>query len=212
MTWGQRERSETRPSYRRGMRFDLLFDDLEAQLEAEHAATAAGELVEHERLRAARTTLRDRIAVLAMAPAAIRVRLTDDAPIELVPTSVGRDWFAAELPGAGEAIVPIAAVRGIVIDEAQLGASRERMPEAAPRAGLSARLGVGVVLRDLARRRVALDVMSPGEAAPVHGTIDRVGSDHFDLAVHERGSTPRASGVHEHRIVSLAAVAFLRLG
>ena len=192
------------------MRFDLLFDDLEAQLEAQHAAEGAQQRGEEERLRAARTSLRERLAALAGDAAArgIRLRLIDGSAVELTPTTVGRDWLAADLAGGGQCIVPLGSVAAVALSADQLAASRRRMPEPKPGqgGGLTAKLGIGVVLRDLARRRVPVDVRSVVEPAPVHGTIDRVGADHLDLAVHERDAPRRASSVLEHRIVALAAI------
>lgn len=193
------------------MRFDLLFDDLEAQLDSQRAADDAQQHVEEERLRAARTALRDRLAALAAAEVTgIRVRLCDGSALELAPTTVGRDWFAAGLGDGGEAVVPLGSVASLALSAAQLRVSRRRMP-APPQGALTAELGIGVVLRDLGRRRVALDVVTAAESTPLHGTIDRVGADHFDLAVHERGAVRREASVLEHRIVALATVAMFRL-
>jgi hypothetical protein len=197
------------------MRFDLLFDDLEAQLETQLAAEGAQQRGEEERLRAARTSLRERVAALVGTPdAGIRLRLIDGEAVELTPATVGRDWLVGELPNGGQCIVPLGAIASLALSPAQLRASRERMPgqqPGAPQAALTAKLGIGVVLRDLARRRVPLDVVSRAEEAPVHGTIDRVGADHLDLAVHERGAVRRESSVLERRIVALAAVMQLRV-
>jgi hypothetical protein len=197
------------------MRFDLLFDDLEAQLETRLAAEGAQQRGEEERLRAARTALRERIAALAeTAGGSIRLRLIDGSVVDLAPATVGRDWLAAELPGGGQCVVPLAAVASLALTTAQVAASRERMPEpqpGQPKGGITAKLGIGVVLRDLARRRVPLDVVTRAEPAPVHGTIDRVGADHLDLAVHERDAARRASSVLEHRVIALAAITQLRL-
>lgn len=192
------------------MRFDLLFDDLSAQLDAEREAQGAHDRAEQQRLRAARTTVRDRVAALAEAGAPGRALLTDGSSVELAGATVGRDWFAAELQGGAEVVVPLASVVCIALDEAALHASRERMPQLRPEACASLP-GIGVVLRDLARRRIAVDVLMAGGGTPLHGTIERVGSDHLDLAVHERDAAPRRGSVVGHRIVPLSSVALLRL-
>lgn len=74
---------------------------------------------------------------------------------------------------------------------------------------MSARLGLAFVLRDLSRRRCELDlVLSSGT---VHGTIDRVGRDHCDLAEHEAGTPRRESSVAQYRIVPLDQLLMIRL-
>jgi hypothetical protein len=194
------------------MRFDLLFDDLEGQLEAELAVEGAQQRSEAERLRAARTGLRDRLASLLGAPGAgIRLRLTDGQRLELSLTTLGRDWLAADLPGGAQCVVPLSAVAAVSLSAAQAVQSRAAGPDEPRGAALSAKIGIGVVLRDLARRRVPVDVHARGESVAVHGTIDRVGADHFDLAVHERGAPRRDSAVRETRLVALAAVTQLRV-
>lgn len=196
------------------MRFDLLFDDLEAQLDSQLASDSAHQRAEEERLRAARTSLRERLAaVLGTDDAGVRLLFVDGSAAEAELGTLGRDWLAATLPGGGECVVPLGSIASVSLSAAQAHASRERMPErkAGAPGALTDRIGIGVVLRDLARRRVALDVVSRAERAPVHGTIDRVGADHLDLAVHERGAVRRESSVLERRIVALAAITMLRL-
>ena len=194
------------------MDFDLLFDDLESQLEAQLSADAAQQQAEEERLRAARTSLSDRLAALAEAGAGrIRLQLRDGSSVELEPGGVGVDWLAGILPEGSQAVVPIAAVVSLGLSPAQLRHGRGRMPESPDGAPAPRRVGIGVVLRDLARRRVPVDVVTGPGAVPLHGTIDRVGADHLDLAVHERGAVRRASSVREHRVVALAAVAMIRV-
>ena len=195
------------------MRFDLLFDDLEGQLESQLAVEGAQQRGEEERLRAVRTSLRERLATLAATgDAGIRLRLLDGSAVDVSLATVGRDWLAAELAGGGECVVPLGSVASVSLSAAQLQASRGRMPEQKPGApgALTGKIGIGVVLRDLARRRVPIDVVSRAEQAAVHGTIDRVGSDHLDLAVHERGAVRRESSVLDRRVVALAAITMLR--
>lgn len=193
------------------MRFDLLFDDLEGQLETQLAADEAQQRIEAERLRAARTGLRERLAVLAAGHGGgIRLRLVDGTAVEIEPGTVGADWLAGALPGGAQAIVPVAAIASLSLSAEQARASRARPPEPA-RPDLTAKLAIGVVLRDLARRRVPVDVLIAGEPGATHGTIDRVGLDHIDLAVHGRGVARRETSVAEHRVVALASVAMVRV-
>ena len=71
-------------------------------------------------------------------------------------------------------------------------------------------MNLGFVMRDLVRRRVAVDVHL-SQWRMLAGTIDRAGADHLDIALHEPGTPRRAGEVTGHRIVPFAAVAWIRL-
>jgi hypothetical protein len=102
----------------------------------------------------------------------------------------------------------MAALSGISLTRAQVAASLTLGDDSAPEP-LSARLSLSFVLRDLCRRRRSVDLtLVTGD---FHGTIDRVGRDHIDVALHERGRSRREAEVHEYRTVPLAAVVVIRL-
>lgn len=75
---------------------------------------------------------------------------------------------------------------------------------------LGQRMGLGFVLRDLVRRRVAVTVQLVG-GRELSGTIDRAGADHLDLAVHDRGTPRRAENVTGYRVVPFTAIVLVRL-
>lgn len=210
------------------MRWDNLFDDLESQLEHELTAEDVDLRAEEERLRLARLSLRDRIlavhAANAVQPAepgrdgsagdagtTLRILLSGDRTVDVHPLSFGRDWFSGELVEQSgrrsHCIVPLAAVSGLVLTRAQVEQSLHQAADAgaAPGGALSARLGLGYVLRDLCRRRRAVELRLTS-GLPLHGTIDRVGRDHVDLAVHEPGVPRREREVSQYRVVPLAHV------
>src|SRR5690606_32630989 len=108
---------------------------------------------------------------------------------------------------SAQCIVPFSAVGSIVLDDDELETSIASTPGAAPR--LADRLGLTFVLRDLARRRRAVELhMTFGV---LHGTIDRVGRDHIDLAEHDRGTPRRQSAVARQLIVPLTHLVWVRL-
>ena len=193
------------------MRWEHLFDDLETQLEQELSAEELDLEAEEERLRLGRLGVRDRLHALCRGGGtALRIGLTLTGGDRLVvhPVALGRDWFSGDVI-AGQAhprqcVVPFAAIVTVALEPEDVPASLTG-PGAA---SLSDRLGLAFVLRDLCRRRRALDlVLTSGE---VHGTIDRVGRDHVDLAVHERGVPRRPSAVREVRMVPFAALQYVR--
>ena len=194
------------------MRWDHLFDDLETQLERELTAQDEDLGVENERLRLGRLCLRERLVALHRGNgASIQLRLTTGERLELQLTSVGRDWISGDAvvgPVRRSCIVPLAAIAGISLAPGQLAASLHSAPDARAAAStLSMSVGLPVVLRDLCRRRRSLHLVVG--VTTLHGTIDRVGHDHLDLAVHEPGSERRPAHVTELRIVPLAGIALV---
>lgn len=198
------------------MRWDNLFDDLESQLEHELTADEIDLRAEEERLRLARISLRDRVLALhdganddARVSASIRLQLVGGRVVTVQPLSFGKDWFSAELieesRRPAQCIVPLAAIAGLLLDRAQVQLSIEASsPTAHGAPSLSARLGFGFALRDLCRRRSSVELQLA--SGVVHGTIDRVGRDHLDLAVHERGSSRREVEVSHYRVVPFGDV------
>jgi hypothetical protein len=197
------------------MRWDNLFDDLEGQLEQELSAEELDVRAEEERLRLGRLSLRDRIVAVVEAPgvdaaAGIRLVLADGSPLTVRPHTFGRDWFSATIDDSSrraQAIVPMAAIASVVFTRAQAAASLTATPSELSQTSLPARLTLSFVLRDLCRRRAALDVSTLTGA--LHGTIDRVGRDHIDLAVHETGEARRESAVRESRAIPLTQLVLL---
>jgi hypothetical protein len=198
------------------MRWNNLFDDLEGQLEQELGAEEIDLRSEEERLRIGRMTIRDRLLALqhSVAPAVIRVSLGTPGPtVRLEPTAFGRDWFSADLldetPRRRQVIVPLAAVSAVELEAVHVPASLAATTPADPPRGLSHRLGLAFALRDLCRRRAALELTLLG--GTVHGTIDRVGRDHLDLAVHEPGAARRDPDVLAYRVIPFAQLLLVRM-
>ena len=198
------------------MRWNNLFDDLEGQLEHELGAEEVDLRGEEERLRLGRLSVRDRLQSLhetaGAADYALRLAMLDGSVIRLRPLGFGKDWMSAELLNKAarrsQVIVPLEAVEGILLDRGQVAGSLVARPGDGAR-GLSARLGLAFVLRDLCRRRSPVDLVLA--AGTLHGTIDRVGRDHCDVAVHEPGTARRESEVVQYRIVPFAQLLLVRV-
>ncbi|HEU0181925.1 MAG TPA: hypothetical protein VFR16_07030 [Agromyces mariniharenae] len=192
------------------MRWDLLFDDLESQLDQEQRDEERALALEEERLRLARLTLRDRLTALSHAgdggPIAIRVELVGGTELQVRPLAFGRDWMSATVAeagrGPGQCLVPLGAIAAVLPSRSQVGSSVEPGTEGSSR--LSERIGLPFVLRDLCRRRTPIHLTT--EDGRVHGTIDRVARDHLDLAVHEPGTARRDRDVRGIRIVPIGRI------
>jgi len=193
------------------MRWDHLFDDLEGQLERELTAEEQDLGVEEERLRLGRLSVRDRIVALHEAGHPITMTLMTGERLVLALDTLGRDWASATvLDGAvrtARCLVPFGSVVALSLGHGHVEASLLPARDARAEASLSKRLGLPFVLRDLCRRRWALDLVV--DATTLHGTIDRVGRDHLDLAMHEPGVPRRNSAVREVRIVPLERIALV---
>jgi hypothetical protein len=192
------------------MRWDLLFDDLESQLDREQRDEERSLAIEDERLRLGRLTLRDRLTAVSRAiddgDAIVRVELHGGVVMALRPLAFGRDWMSAESRAADrrsrQCVVPLAAIAAVLPSRSQLDPSLEPVSESSAR--LAERIGLSFVLRDLCRRRAPVRLTTVD--GMVHGTLDRVARDHVDLALHEPGSPRREREIQGYRIVPLARV------
>lgn len=187
------------------MHWDRLFEDLEGQLASEWEAERAALDAESERLRIARLELRARLRVLCAAGAEATIDLADGRRLPLTLKSIGADWVAAASRVAAGAqstpstlLIPEHAIAGIALDHGMVLASLE--DTSLPVHTIRERMTLGFVLRDLARRRVAVNVSTlAGE--DLHGTIDRAAADHLDLALHDAGDARRAAAVRGFRLL-----------
>lgn len=195
------------------MRWDHLFDDLAGQLEHELQSEESDLQLEEERLRLGRLPLRERLAALRASTdpslATVRLRLRSGELHEVRLVTVGRDWLAGDLegaPGTHQAIVPMPAIDSLLLTAQQASVSLDPFT---PASELAARLGVAFLLRDLCRRRVGVTLVTATSSAS--GTIDRVGRDHVDLAVHDLDAPRRASAVEHVRVVGFDQLLLVRL-
>jgi hypothetical protein len=177
------------------MRWTALFDDLEAQLEAAQAAEQAAEVAERSRREAALLGLLDRlrpavgtaIGVHLPGPVVLRARLLD----------CGADWLLLEEQGGREVLVALRAVLGVT------GAGRTAV--VTTRSAVAKRLDLRWALRGIARSRTGVSV-GLTDGTLLTGTLDRVGTDHLDLAEHAPGEARRAAAVRQVRLVPLHAL------
>jgi len=194
-------------------RWGHLFDDLESQLEHELGAEELDLRDEEERLRLGRLTVRSRLVALNAAnpDAALAVHTRGGELLRIVATAIGRDWVGGRLVEESrhprECVLPLGAVTGLSLAANDVRASIADSGVDGP--SLGARLGIAFVLRDLCRRRQRVDLRALGEQ--LHGTIDRVGRDHLDLALHSADAPRRQTEVNGFRLVPFDSVDLLLL-
>ena len=186
------------------MRWQALFDDLEAQLDAAAAAELVGEVAERTRTASARVRTADRLAAGVGRPVVVGV--PGSVVLRGTLRDAGEDWLLLD-EGGREALVPL----GAVLSVSGLPRAAAPEPEAAARPGavVARALDLRWALRGLVRDRagVAL-VLSDGSV--LTGTLDRVGADHLDLAEHAPGEPRRAAAVRGVRLVPLSALSVVR--
>ncbi len=202
--------------YRRRVRWDDLFNDLEGQLERELNAETTDLRLHEERQRLEKLSLRTRLSNVVRSvglSGAVRLRivLVSGDTVVLRPTALGRDWLAAELVDAetvrAKCVIPLSAIAGVLLNDEQTMASLAVESDGAGRQ--VERVGFPFVLRDLCRRRRSVEIDTRGGV--LAGTIDRVARDHLDLAVHPLGTLRRATEIAHYRLVPFWQIHVVRL-
>lgn len=178
------------------MRWEQLFADLEAQLASAHQQGVEEEAAEQARAEYSRVRLTDRLRLRQGEP--VRVLLIGAVPLEGVVRTVGAGWVALEDRGT-EHLVPL----GAVLWWESLGRGWASGDDP-----LALRLGLGHALRALARARagVRIRLAGGGPLGELEGTVDRVGADFFDLALHPDDDYRRRGSVTALRAVPFPAL------
>lgn len=194
------------------MRWDRLFADLEARFDEMEAAQAAAELADRERVAAGAVLMTQRLGGAIDQP--IRLQVTGAARVTGTLRSVGPDWLLVEEGVGRDCIVALAAINSVEGLRAATGPVLD---------GLALRLDLRRALRGVARDRSPVtiavtgtggavsDAGSFGVSGPeISGTIDRVGADFVEVAVHAAWEPRRAGSVRSVALVPLTAIVLVR--
>ncbi|HEV7206583.1 MAG TPA: hypothetical protein VGN18_18395 [Jatrophihabitans sp.] len=182
------------------MRWNGLFDDLEAQAEVLERGQRAAEIEERTRGEIGGLGVLDRLRAALGQP--LRLRVDGGLAVAGTLVRVGPDWLLLDEGAGREVVVPTAALLGV----RGLG----RYSTAPGSAGVVAsRLGLRHALRGIARDRSAVRVHLR-DGATVDATIDRIGGDYVEAAVHPAGELRRRQEVRDVELIPLAAIAALR--
>lgn len=182
------------------MRWDALFGDLEAQLWADERLSLEAEISERARVEAAAVGLSDRLR--GSKGQHITVGLVTGAVIEGTLVHAGAEALVVN-EGRNQVLVPYAAA----CRYGGLG----RLAQA-ERSAVQKTLGMASSLRALARDRseLAVSLLKHDGQAVVHGVMDRVGKDYFDLAIVPRGEARRRDSVSQLWTIPFASLAAIR--
>jgi len=189
-----------RPSSTDPVRWDAVFADLEAQAEALEIAERAAEVQDRVRAEVGELTVVDRLRPAV--GTVLRLRTVDGLVCAGTLARVGPDWVLLEQDGDRELLVCLAAVTGIS------GLGRQ---SAVPNSMdvVSSRLRLWFVLRRIARDRSPVSVRL-ADATALAATIDRVGADFVEVAVHPPGEARRVAAVRDVLVVPMTALVSVR--
>lgn len=168
------------------MRWDALFDDLEAQLAALQEQERRGEVAEHTRAERGRVDLGERLLAHRGRSVTLHVRgvgRVSGTLEDLAPT-----WLLLGREGVAAAGTRVLIHRPALLSVSGLGRHSAPYPGEVAR-----RLGLGPVLRALSRDRAFVRLVDV-EGTRLAGRIDRVGRDHLDLTPLPDEGTARAGG------------------
>ena len=165
------------------MRWESLFQDLEAQFAAATLTAVEGEITERSRLELAALTTMDRIR--GQQGVTLRIRTPSGALFSGIVQHVGSEWLVLAT-GSGAAMIPAIALSTVE------GMARRTATEPS---AVATKVQVGSVYRAFARDRTLLTVQLAVGGTRLEGTIDRVGKDFLELATVPLGEQRRSESV-----------------
>lgn len=198
------------------MRWEQLFADLEARFDELADAAAAAESADRERVAFGAVRAQQRLS--GAVGQSLRVRLAGGGSVTGVLRTVGPDFLLLTEGQTRDCLVALAAVTAVE------GLTAATAPELG---GLSLRLDLRRALRGVVRDRSPVAVgltgwtggtmpaagTGAGQATgsgEITGTIDRVGADFVEIAVHPAWEPRRAGTVRSVALVPLTAVVVVR--
>ena len=184
------------------MRWQQLFEDLQAQFGEEEAASERREYASRTRVEVGVVQLSQRLLGSLGAPVSVTCRGAGQVAGVLV--EVGPDWLLLEDERGRQQLVATAMVRAVS------GLGRGTAPPR-PAGAVRDRLDLRRALRALARDRAPVQVVLD-DGSILTGTLDRIGADYVELAEHPADQPRRAALVQGVRAIVLAAVAVVRTG
>jgi hypothetical protein len=181
------------------MRWENLFEDLEAQLRAEEQRELSAEVADRTRRERALIGMSERL--LAHLGSVLTVRSEGGLVLSGALLDVGAGWLLLGDPAGAGALV--ATGRLVSVDGLE---SRARAMGAVAR-----RFGMGAALRAVSRDRAVVLIETVG-GERVSGTIDAVGADLLDLAEHPLDLPRRPENVLGVRAIPFSAICAVRRG
>ena len=188
------------------MRWEQLFSDLDARFDELADAEMMAELADRERVATGAISTVERLG--GAAGHRLRVRTTAGLAVTGILAKVGPDWLLIQEGAGREALLASSAVAIVEGLSAATGPAIK---------GVGLRLNLRYALRGVARDRSPVAVVvSGGVGEPVSlyteitGTIDRIGADFVEVALHAPWEARRAASVRSVVLVPLSAIVLVR--
>ena len=180
------------------MRWDGLFADLEAQADRFEVADRATEVSERTRIEIGALSLGDRLR--AARGSQVRLRCRGDFRIAGVLRQASPQWVLLDGGRGDETLVSVANLVSVTgLSRLAVGAAHE---------AVESRLGIRQALRGIAADRSTCQIRL-ADASTVVGTLDRVGGDFVEIALHT-SDVRRRTEVREVQLLSLPWLVALR--
>lgn len=179
------------------MRWERLFDDLEAQLTRDESRGQEAEIADRTRRERAAVDLHSRLlANLGTRGVSVRVpgRVLTGGLVD-----VGPDWLLLETRPDRPDLVALGAVRAV--SGLMAGAHAPSV--------VAKRFALGAALRAVSRDRATIEVTDL-DGRLMTGTIDVVGADHLELAEHASDAPRRTENVVGVHLIPFAALVTVR--
>lgn len=193
-------------------RWERLALDLDGQAAAWETAERAGEIAERQRIEAGRMRLIDRLrpsdhpgasgSRLEAAASGVVLTCAGGLRIRGVLVRVVSDAVIVAEDGGRESLVSLPAILSVI------GASAA-IAESDRDGTLASRIGLRNLLRSVVRDRSIVRVHLV-DGSILDGTLDRVGADFVEVALHPAGEARRRDAVRDTAVVALSAVAAIR--
>jgi hypothetical protein len=183
------------------MRWDRLFDDLQAQLDADSQRELQLEVSDRTRRERAQVGLHERL--IAHRGLGIELRLRAGVVVSGTVADAGSDWLLVNDRADRGSLVPF----GSIVAISGLGGRAAVGPSLAT----AKRFGLGYALRGLSRDRSVVSLADISGSVTT-GTVDGVGADALDLSEHPADLARRSENVVARRVIPFTAIVVVRPG
>ncbi|WP_404285758.1 hypothetical protein [Glutamicibacter arilaitensis] len=179
------------------MRWESLFEDLEAQAEAQIAAQFREEVAENIRIERASEQMHERM--LRLQGTVVTLKLVGEIEVTARLGPVGKDYFCLENEGK-RWLVKNLALRSLEMSETGSNLASHL-----------SQVKFSAVVRGVLRDRHRILVYDIGGKPLVEGTLTQVGRDFLIVALHPRDEYARDRSINGYHLLPLETVGWVQI-